>query len=159
MLQLGARYYWPEVGRFVSHDPIREGINWYAYVGGNPVVRADPDGEHWYDPLHWFHPKPDPKPKPKPEPKPGGGQCTIGPGDPEQQCKWILDDWHQVSVPGKGVNCRCEYKCVHNGRVVKTSSMQGGLPTGSCWEFCKGMQPFPRGPDPTQMTRPGYHGS
>jgi len=44
MLQLGARFYWPEVGRFVSHDPIREGMNWYAYVGDNPVVWTDPTG-------------------------------------------------------------------------------------------------------------------
>jgi len=43
-LQLGARYYWPEIGRFVSQDPIGEGGNWYAYVGSNPVVRIDPSG-------------------------------------------------------------------------------------------------------------------
>jgi len=43
-----ARYYDPEVGRFVSEDPIGfEGgdVNLYAYVGGNPVLRVDPDGE------------------------------------------------------------------------------------------------------------------
>ena len=45
MLQLGARYYWPEIGRFISQDPIGEGSNWYAYVGNNPVVRIDPSGE------------------------------------------------------------------------------------------------------------------
>jgi len=27
-LQLGARYYWPEVGRFISQDPIGDGMNW-----------------------------------------------------------------------------------------------------------------------------------
>ena len=25
---LGARFYWPEVGRFVSQDPVRDGVNW-----------------------------------------------------------------------------------------------------------------------------------
>jgi len=45
LLQLGARYYWPEVGRFISQDPIGEGSNWYAYVGNNPVANADPTGE------------------------------------------------------------------------------------------------------------------
>jgi len=42
--QLGARYYWPELGRFVQQDPIGDGMNWYAYVGGNPVVWVDPEG-------------------------------------------------------------------------------------------------------------------
>jgi len=44
ILQLGARYYWPEVGRFVSQDPIGDGVNWYAYVGDNPLVASDPSG-------------------------------------------------------------------------------------------------------------------
>jgi len=58
MLQLGARYYWPEVGRFLSQDPIGEGGNWYAYAAGNPVVHIDPTGEVWYKPWTWFDPKP-----------------------------------------------------------------------------------------------------
>jgi len=45
MLQLGARFYWPEVGRFVSQDPIGTGSNWYAYVEDNPVRLVDPAGE------------------------------------------------------------------------------------------------------------------
>ncbi|HUW10036.1 MAG TPA: RHS repeat-associated core domain-containing protein [Anaerolineae bacterium] len=44
-LQLGARYYWPEIGRFISQDPIGEGGNWYAYVEDNPVRLVDPAGE------------------------------------------------------------------------------------------------------------------
>jgi len=44
MLQLGARYYWPEIGRFISQDPIGKGSNWYGYVGSNPVVHIDPEG-------------------------------------------------------------------------------------------------------------------
>ena len=44
MLQLGARYYWPEVGRFISQDPIGDGVNWYAYASGNPVAFIDPEG-------------------------------------------------------------------------------------------------------------------
>jgi len=44
MLQLGQRYYWPEIGRFVHQDPMGDGMNWYGYVGNNPVVWVDPEG-------------------------------------------------------------------------------------------------------------------
>ena len=43
-LQLGARCYWPEVGRFVSQDPEGDGVNWYVYGDGNPVLLSDPTG-------------------------------------------------------------------------------------------------------------------
>lgn len=47
--QLGARFYWPELGRFISQDPIGDGVNWYAYAGNNPVVYVDPAGEDYAD--------------------------------------------------------------------------------------------------------------
>jgi RHS repeat-associated protein len=43
--QLGHRFYWPELGRFVSQDPIGDGDNWYEYAASNPVMGTDPDGE------------------------------------------------------------------------------------------------------------------
>jgi RHS repeat-associated protein len=43
----GARFYDPEVGRFISVDPARQGLNWYSYCGNNPVNRTDPDGK-WF---------------------------------------------------------------------------------------------------------------
>lgn len=42
-----ARYYSPIMRRFISADPLRFGggdVNWYAYVGGNPVNFKDPQG-------------------------------------------------------------------------------------------------------------------
>lgn len=44
-----ARYYDPQLMRFISEDPIglAGGVNSYAYVGGNPVMHTDPDGLHW----------------------------------------------------------------------------------------------------------------
>jgi uncharacterized protein RhaS with RHS repeats len=41
-----ARYYSPELRRFINADPIRfaGGMNWYGYAGGNPIRFADPDG-------------------------------------------------------------------------------------------------------------------
>ena len=53
LLQLGARFYRPEIGRFIQQDPIGEGMNWYAYAGNNPVTRVDPEGLFfsWEDPA------------------------------------------------------------------------------------------------------------
>ena len=54
MLQLGHRFYWPEIGRFVQQDPIKDTVNWYVYAGDSPVRWVDPTGlyndtgEGWY---------------------------------------------------------------------------------------------------------------
>jgi RHS repeat-associated protein len=40
----GARYYDPEVGRFISVDPAGSGVNWYTYCACNPVLYTDPTG-------------------------------------------------------------------------------------------------------------------
>jgi len=44
MVQLGARFYWPEVGRFLQQDPIGGAVNWYIYGEDNPLVWIDPEG-------------------------------------------------------------------------------------------------------------------
>ena len=44
---LRARTYNPTTGRFTQEDPIRDGLNWYAYCAGNPVMRVDPGGLLW----------------------------------------------------------------------------------------------------------------
>ena len=43
-IYLRARYYDTETGRFVSEDPIRDGLNWYVYCNGNPIMFVDPSG-------------------------------------------------------------------------------------------------------------------
>jgi len=51
----GARYYSSVQGRFTGVDPEQEGVrnddpqswNGYAYTGGNPMVRIDPDGKKY----------------------------------------------------------------------------------------------------------------
>lgn len=42
-----ARYYDPELGRFISEDPkgFAAGINFYAYVNNNPINANDPSGQ------------------------------------------------------------------------------------------------------------------
>ena len=57
-IYLRARYYDPSMGRFISEDPIRDGVNWYAYCGNNPVMFVDPFGlkYHWirdYGDVTW----------------------------------------------------------------------------------------------------------
>ena len=41
----GARYYDPGLGRFITADPGKDGLNWYAYCMANPMVLADPNGQ------------------------------------------------------------------------------------------------------------------
>ncbi len=50
MLQLGARLYWPEIGRFVQQDTAKDGLNWYEYARSSPTNLLDPDGARLWDP-------------------------------------------------------------------------------------------------------------
>ena len=40
----GARYYDPEIGRFISEDPGQDGVDWFGYCKNNPLGYFDPDG-------------------------------------------------------------------------------------------------------------------
>ena len=45
LMLLGVRYYTSAQGRFLNSDPLRDGLNWYAYVQNNPVDSVDPTGK------------------------------------------------------------------------------------------------------------------
>ena len=44
MSDYGFRDYSPAYARFITEDPIRDGENWFSYVGNNPVNWIDPWG-------------------------------------------------------------------------------------------------------------------
>lgn len=44
MIYLRNRYYDPTSGRFITEDPVKDGVNWYGYCNGNPVMFVDPWG-------------------------------------------------------------------------------------------------------------------
>ena len=44
LIYLRNRYYDPTVGRFISEDPAKDGMNWYVYCGNNPVNCVDLNG-------------------------------------------------------------------------------------------------------------------
>lgn len=55
-----ARYYNPEWGRWINADDVSylepesiNGLNLYAYCVNNPIMRIDPNGNAWWNPLSW----------------------------------------------------------------------------------------------------------
>jgi RHS repeat-associated protein len=44
LLYMRNRYYHPGICRFLNADPAQEGMNWFAYGGGNPIGMVDPTG-------------------------------------------------------------------------------------------------------------------
>ena len=50
LIYLRNRYYDPGVGRFISEDPIRYGMNWYVYANNNPLKFIDPSGLYYTKP-------------------------------------------------------------------------------------------------------------
>ncbi len=53
LMLMGARYYAPCIGRFISRDPIGfdGGINLYGYCYGDPISYSDPSGEDAADTI------------------------------------------------------------------------------------------------------------
>ncbi len=47
-----------DIGRFISEDPIKDGIYWYTYAASNPLRYVDPSGlgirDRWNKVVSWF---------------------------------------------------------------------------------------------------------
>lgn len=58
---MNARYYDPEIARFINEDPLGplSGFNLYAYAAGNPIGRIDPSGMKDQDGLGQVQPSGD----------------------------------------------------------------------------------------------------
>jgi len=68
-----ARWYDAATGRFVSVDPVKDGLNWYVYAGNNPLGFIDSKGledtpiiNSGYDYLQWKESQKEPEPPPPP---------------------------------------------------------------------------------------------
>ncbi len=57
LIYLRNRYYNPETQRFITEDPIKDGLNWYAYCYNNPVMFVDPSGMNSVWIREWFESK------------------------------------------------------------------------------------------------------
>ena len=44
LIYLRNRYYDTADGRFITEDPVKDDLNWYAYCAGDPVNFVDPSG-------------------------------------------------------------------------------------------------------------------
>ena len=44
LVYLRNRYYDSTTGRFITEDPVKDGLNWYSYCGNSPILNVDPSG-------------------------------------------------------------------------------------------------------------------
>jgi RHS repeat-associated protein len=82
-----ARYYYPEIGRFITTDPIgfEGGNNFYSYVSNNPINFVDPDGLR--DEAPWNQ----------------GGRCAIA----KMKCNIVCYLTFGTDIPFTGsITCR-----------------------------------------------------
>jgi RHS repeat-associated protein len=95
-----ARYYDPEVGRFLNEDPIRSmgGLNFYAYVRNDSTNLTDTSGlapDWWKNLVNWWHP-----PSPDSKPTAPGSPCVC-PFDTSAFVSWM----NSHASKGSGGSC------------------------------------------------------
>jgi RHS repeat-associated protein len=137
LLQLGVRFYDPEVGRFTSRDPAQDGLNYYGYVDGRPNSATDPSGMFWVElartrclcnalaraiELHFGHDK--------------IAHCFFN--CRASQCLWPIDPYLMPTILSIGENDLQDIGANYIGGVC--GNLTGGLGlifTGSCERCCR----------------------
>jgi len=108
MVHIGARTYDPDIGRFISRDPVKlfdnsQQINGYSYASNTPVVKSDPTGlkETVCSKGQWCTDPYDPNTPPAPE-------FEITPDCPPQWCGENQagndEDWNTGDFDDQGGN-------------------------------------------------------
>ena len=121
MLYFNARYYDPKIGRFITEDPAKDGLNWYVYCENNPIRKIDPTG------LADKEAGADSEPSPVEEPEiaPPGWDPTVPPGE----------EWEWRGKPGSKPGDK-DGSWYHPG---KGSSLHPDLehpaPIGPHWDY------------------------
>jgi len=127
---LTQRYYDPAVGRFVTEDPVREGGNWYAYVGARPVTEVDPTGL-----LGWQ-----------------AVPCVVGMiCEPAMPAVWNLGCWSVCRHQPTGYGYQyCMAECTRNRSYGPTQwichAMVGTCMIWTGYQAWRGVE-YPMGPD------------
>jgi RHS repeat-associated protein len=125
LFYMWARYYDPEIGRFISKDPIGflgGDLNLYAYVQNNPINWVDPEGEL---------------------PRAIWGVIVIGGGF----VIWAINEWYEITHPPKLDECTIKNK-VPDHRVPGSPGIPKNFPPYR-------PPPPPRPPAPAPPTPPG----
>lgn len=116
-----ARWYDPALGRFITEDPVKDGTNWYAYVGNDPLNHIDPTGLESADAAYsWvksFEDAPDFK-----EPVDAPVTSKAGPREPlntsQGESSPIHKGWDYASSNGETQS----YGASADGKILVTGS-------------------------------------
>jgi len=134
LLHLGARYYMPEVGRFIGPDPpsSRQSSGDYLYGRSSPTIWVDPSGE-----SSW------PASAPRKRAKPWYEEKGL------EDCKWIHTRGDQCDdpVPGDPDWKQWVRKCHSCCRQINKHYKKPPTWLQSCYQLCSNSfrpDPFPR---------------